>query len=105
VADHVEDGGPYYPGSEVTMEGTFKVPDANGVLQLTDPTTVTCKVRKPDGTLVNPAPTVTRISLGLYRAKVTPAVGEEGDWQHRMIGTGTAAATKRKMFLVLPEWQ
>jgi hypothetical protein len=93
----VADGGPFDPGDEVTLEATFTVDGT-----LTDPTAVTCEVRRPDGTVVTP--TATRDSLGKYTAKVTPADGEEGDWWYRFVGTGAAKAAERKMFLVRPKW-
>lgn len=92
------DEGPYDVGDEITLEGIFKVDGA-----LTDPTAATCTVRKPDGTTSTPS--VTHPSTGVYQAKVTPAVGEQGDWQYRFDGTGAAKAGGRKMFVVRPQWQ
>jgi hypothetical protein len=94
----VPDEGPYDVGDEITLEATF---DVDGVL--TNPTSTVCTVRKPDGSTTTP--TVTNPSTGKFQAKVTPAVGEHGDWQYRFDGTGTAKAGGRKMFLVRPQWQ
>jgi hypothetical protein len=100
MVDEVQEGGPYYPGTEVTLEFTWKVKGTP-----TDPTTPTGKVKKPDGTLISPDPTLTKQSDGVFTGKVTPAVGEEGEWQYYGVGDGPAKAAGRKMFLVLPQWQ
>jgi hypothetical protein len=92
------DGGPYHVNTEITLEGTFR--DDTGLIDQTGP--VTCKAKKPGGTLVTPAPTVSHASQGVYTAKIKPASGEGGDWKYRFDGD---KAGKWKMLLVFDEWQ
>ena len=87
----------YDPGTCIRLSVVFEV---DGVE--TDPTTVSLKVRKPDGTTTTytyPA-TITKDSAGRYHKDITPAAGEQGRWFYQCIGTGTAAATGERSFRV-----
>jgi len=63
---------------------------------LTDPTAVTLRVRKPDGTTA--VVTNTRTSLGLFTANIT--IDASGVWYYRWLGTGSAAAAEEGTFRV-----
>lgn len=88
--------GPYDIGDEITLEGTAKL---DGVL--TNATAATWRVRKPDGTLVSPAPAATNPSTGVYRGKVQP--DQPGDWWYGLDLTGAVKASQEQMFLVRPK--
>ena len=62
---------------------------------------VTCKVEKPDGTIVTPS--VTNPATGVFLAKVTPGAGEHGEWWYSFKGTGSIAQRFQAMFYVRPE--
>ncbi len=78
-------------GDVVTLTGEFRVA---GVL--TDPTTVACEVRAPDGTVTTPL--VTRRGVGVYDASFTPT--QPGVHTYRFVGTGAAAGSERSFFRV-----
>ena len=87
----------YKQGQKVRCSVDFKV---NGVL--TDPTTVTCKVKDPSGT-------VTTYVYGTDAALVKDAVGqyhvdvitdEKAEWNFRFEGTGTCTAVEEQAFNV-----
>ena len=80
------DEGPYVVKQKVKSTYTFQ--DYNDAA--TDPTTVTFKYEKPDGTItsiVYPAAGVTKTGTGVYFAEVTFDV--PGSWWRRWEGTGT----------------
>lgn len=80
----------YDKGQAVRCECTF---DVDGTL--IDPTSVTAKVKAPDGT--ETTPTVTNPSTGVYRAEVT--ADQSGTWYYRFESTGGVSAEER-FFLV-----
>jgi len=87
----------YDVGDLVRVSAVFK--NAAGVD--TDPTTVSFKFRKPDGTVTTWAVTAGQIvkdSTGNYHADL--AVTNAGEWRHRFIGTGTVTAVEENSFLV-----
>ncbi len=78
-------------GDVVTLTGEFRVA---GVL--TDPTTVACEVRAPDGTVTTPA--TTRRGVGVYDASFTPT--QSGVHSYRFVGTGAATGAGQSYFRV-----
>ncbi len=86
----------YDKGDGVTLEATFTVGSV-----LTDPTTVTLKVKDPDGTITTytyTGGTVTKTSTGLYTKTIT--VSNDGAWYYRYEGTGAVQAAGEVMFKV-----
>jgi len=76
-----------YPGSQVQVTCDFYMNDA-----LTDPSTVTLKTMKPDGTISTytwAGGTVTRAAAGQFYRDVT--LDAEGLWLFRWESTGNAA--------------
>lgn len=65
-----------------------------------NPTTVTLTIRKPDGTVLTPAPT--NSSTGVYTYNL--AVDQPGLWWYTFVGTGAVAAADRNSFLVEQDW-
>jgi hypothetical protein len=65
----------------------------------TDPTTVVCKVMKPDGT--EGLPTASSTVTGLWKATFTAAA--DGDFYYRFTGSGAAAGDAWRKFVVRPE--
>jgi hypothetical protein len=92
VADH------YKSGQPIQRQASFRVGGA-----LTDPTTVTAKVRKPDGStqtyVYGTHPELTRSSLGVFVLKLTDTV-LVGRWSERFIGTGNAEGVQEGEFYV-----
>lgn len=89
----------YKKGQRVRCEVTFKV---NAVL--TDPTAITFKYRKPDGTTVthlygNPDNVVKRSDVGLYYAEVI--TDQLKEWVFRFEGTGTCTAVEEQSFQIM----
>lgn len=85
----------YTLGSLVRLSATFKV---NGAL--TDPTTVTCKVKTPDGTetaYTYAAAQVVKDSQGAYHYDFS--VGEQGWHYYAFAGTGTCVASSEGHFI------
>ena len=86
----------YDKGDLIRVQGTFKV---NSVL--TDPTTVTLKVKDPDSTITTytyAGGTITKSSTGIYYKDVS--VSNDGAWYYRFEGTGACQAAGEKTFLV-----
>lgn len=93
----------YEFGAAPTVRVDFKVGSA-----LTDPTTVTLKVKDPSGNVEThtwAGGGVTRDSVGKFSRQIV--TDEDGIWSYRWIGTGTCEAVverqfkvKRSMFLV-----
>lgn len=78
----------YAPGNQIRIECTFKVGST-----LTDPTTITLRVRDPAGVVTAytyAAATVTRVSVGLYRKDLS--ISTKGKWTYRWEGTGACEA-------------
>jgi hypothetical protein len=84
----------YDVGDLIQLTGTFK--NASGVL--TDPTTVTCTVRDPAGTVTTP--TATRASVGVWNATVDLTGAVAGVWWYRFAGTGAVQAAEESTFYV-----
>ena len=82
-----------------TIKLTFSFTNAAGAPA--NPTTVTAKVEKPDGTETSYAtPTITNPSTGTYELIVTG--DQSGQWTYRGLGvTGTTSAVCEGMFSVL----
>ena len=72
-------------GTAVELTAEFRTGAADG--PLTDPATVTLKVRSPDGT-VTIAAGVTHPSIGVYVYKTTPTT--PGRWWYTFLGVGPA---------------
>ena len=87
--------GPYDIKDAVELVGTFR----NTSNALTDPTTVTVFIQKPDGTRISETtPTVTHVSPGVYSYILT--VDQAGIWRWRFEGTGTVQAADERTFEV-----
>ncbi len=74
------------------LRGSFSVFDTN---VLTDPTTVTFKVRTPSGVTTSytyAGTTVTKESTGVFYKNIT--LSEAGIWACALVGTGTVAKTE-----------
>lgn len=87
----------YDIGDEIELRADFV--DANG--DPGNPDTVTCRVEKPDGTVV--APSVANPATGVFLANVTPATGESGEWWYSFKGVGTINQRHEAMLYVRPE--
>jgi hypothetical protein len=87
----------YVVGAEVRVSATYTVA---GVL--TDPTTVTVRIKTPGGTkttyVYGQDGEVVRDSTGAYHLDVTASVA--GYWHYRFEGTGVAAGAKESKFNV-----
>jgi hypothetical protein len=73
-------------GDELVITATFRTNDAAATL--TDPTTVSIRIRPPAGPTRTPV--VTRLSAGVYEASTLADV--EGNWTWSAAGTGVARA-------------
>lgn len=70
---------------------------------LTDPTTVTLRVRKPDGVATDytyAGGAVTKSSTGVYYRDVD--IDQAGEWNYRWSGTGTLVVAEEGQFYVRP---
>jgi hypothetical protein len=93
----------YDQGDAWVPQATFKVGGTN-----TDPTTITVKVKEPDGTISTMGPVsgatggsgITRVSAGVYT--VTIDLDDAGYWFAQFIGTGTAAGSEEHQAIVDP---
>jgi len=68
---------------------------------LTDPATVTLKVKKPDGTVTTytyASAEITKDAVGRYSYQLT--IDQDGVWSYRWIGTGTIVAAEEDAFFV-----
>lgn len=86
----------YDKGDLVRVKATFTVSSV-----LTDPTTVTLKVKDPDGTISTytyTGGTITKSSTGVYYKDVS--VSNDGAWYYRFEGTGTCQTAAEGMFKV-----
>jgi hypothetical protein len=79
-------------GDSPTLSCVFKV---NGTA--TDPTTVTAKVKKPDGTITTYS-SPTKDSTGNYHISVS--IDQHGTWWHRWVGTGACEVAEEESFEV-----
>lgn len=87
-------------GDPVRVSVTFK----NNAGTVTDPTTVTAKVRAADGTIATHAypgdGTVVRDSTGVYHVDITTTAA--GVWSYRFIGSGALVAANEAEFFAQP---
>lgn len=87
-------------GDILTSRMTFRIGEV-----ATDPTTVTVRVRKPDGSIItrtfaeHPAEVV-KDAVGTYRYQITADM--DGIWAIQWVGEGTAAATEEQTFVIRP---
>jgi len=63
-----------------------------------DPTTITLKIRTPDGTITDISSTVVHASVGNYYADYIPTV--VGVFQYEFLGTGAAVVSAVGLFQV-----
>ncbi len=68
----------------------------NNAGTVTDPTTVTCTLRKPDA--LSSTLSVTKDSTGNYHADVT--IDQQGEWDYRWLGTGSLIVAEEGAFYV-----
>jgi uncharacterized protein YfaS (alpha-2-macroglobulin family) len=86
----------YDPGTRVRIEAFFEVAG-----ERTDPTTVTLRVRRPNGSVtVYTTGQLTKVATGHYRLELTPAKTEFGRWVYRWEGTGACEAQIEGSFRV-----
>jgi len=83
-------------GDGITLTETFT--DVNGVL--TDPSTITCAVKAPNGstttyTYASPATSITWVSTGVYALDLT--LDEAGEYRYRWYGTGVVASDQGRI--------
>jgi hypothetical protein len=86
----------YDKGDAVRLKATFTVSSV-----VTDPTTVTLKVKDSDGTISTytyAGGTITKLSTGIYYKDVT--VSNDGIWYYRFEGTGSCIAAGENSFEV-----
>ena len=88
----------YFRGQKIRCSVTFTV---NAVA--TDPTVVTFKYRKPDGTLTTNiyggvGSSVLKDSVGAYHADISTTLA--GEWLLRWEGTGTCEAVEEDSLLI-----
>lgn len=85
----------YVKGKQVVISATITaVPSGT----LTDPTTVTFTVTKPDGTTA--APSTTHDGLGLFHAVVDTSTGPQGVWRVLITDGGTVVDANYTTFWV-----
>lgn len=82
-------------GSQIVLQAEFR--DRTGTL--TDPTTVTCWVKKRSATS-GASVTITRITTGIWEALYT--IVESGEHIWRVEATGAVTVSEEKSFFVAP---
>lgn len=82
----------YTKGQQVRFTGTFK----NEAGALADPTTVTFRLKAPDGTLTTP--TASSTSTGVWTALAT--LTQEGTYHFRFEGAGAIVAANEDAVVV-----
>lgn len=86
----------YDVGSAITIKGEFYDTEQ---LQFSDPTTVVCKYRKPDGTIVTvPGGQVQHTDIGKFKFTISPDM--PGEWRFHMAGSGGIIAAEERMVRV-----
>ena len=87
----------YDIGDRPVITATFR----NDADALTDPTTVTVRVREPDGTetlYTSPVASIVNSSTGVWAFTFPAALDAAGDWYVRFRGTaGTITAAEQKL--------
>jgi hypothetical protein len=91
----------YYFGSQVKMQGVFKVDDIE-----TDPTSsaIRCLYKIPDGTVTAVSSTTADIvkdTTGTYYLLVTPTSAQVGDWYYRWHATAGVIVGGESVFTVI----
>lgn len=81
----------FYIGDIVVIDAPFTVAGVP-----TNPATVTCTIRQPDGTLATPG--TTNPVIGTIHVEFTPT--QAGNHAVRIVGTGTAAGAYERRFHV-----
>lgn len=81
----------YDIGDVVVLTATFAVDGTP-----TNPSTIACQVKDPNGTETTPTPT--NPSSGVYEVEVEPTTA--GLWHYRFAGTGGAKAAEEHAFEV-----
>ena len=85
----------YKLGQKVRCKTAFKVDSV-----LTDPTTVTCKVKNPSGTITTYVygtdAALVKDSTGMYHVDVV--ANQKAQWNFRFEGTGTCTAVEESAF-------
>lgn len=81
----------YDIGDVVVLTAEFRVSNT-----LTDPTTVVCEIKTPNGTVVTLTPTMQ--AAGIWRVEYMPS--QIGVHEYRFVGTGAAAGSERSFFRV-----
>ncbi len=88
----------YDKGDKIRISATFQ--DANGTDM--DPTTITVKHKKPDGTVITwvygTDTEVVKDAVGKYHADIT--LDQSGTWLYRFEGTGSVVAAGEEVFHV-----
>ena len=85
--------GPYLFGNTVRLSDRVTL---YGTTTLVDPTTVTCTVKQPDGTLSTPA--VVKDGVGLYHADFNPT--QSGAHMYQFVGSGLVETNGERTFTV-----
>jgi len=83
----------YVEGTETQLSATFTV---GGIL--TDPTTVTCKVKDPTGNITTYTNQISHPSTGTYSINIFLNIS--GTWYYRWEGTGAATVAAENQLRV-----
>lgn len=87
----------YTQGTLVNLTGNFTAVAGGAFV---DPTTVTCRVRLPNGTISDISASVTKTAVGQYAAQYLPTM--TGQYAYEFIGTGAVEAASVSSFYVSP---
>jgi hypothetical protein len=86
----------YSTGNLIRVGVTFK----NQLSRNTNPSTVTVRVKQPNGTTTDyTTPAVVQVSPGVFYYIIGP-VNVVGTWYYRWIGTGFVQATAEGSFII-----
>lgn len=88
--------GLYDPGTTVRLGANFRTQGAPA-----DPTTVTLKVRQPNGSITTytfAGAAIVKDAVGRYHRDITPNM--PGQWYYRFFGTGAVEATREETFRI-----
>lgn len=81
----------YDYGDDVQLEATITDPAGTP----TNPSTIACKVKAPDGTISTP--TVSSGGTGIRLATIT--LNQEGEWSYRFEATGPNVAVESRLLV------
>jgi hypothetical protein len=87
----------YDEGELVACQVTFTNTASGAAV---DPTTVTIKVRDPNGTLTTytyAGDTITKVAVGVYKVEVPASI--PGTWYYRAESTGSQSAKEAQFFV------